>query len=95
MKLTNENFCLFVSHFPSSSGLNSLQIKIQESPSTSISSLSELSPLSSEIAVNSPSTSSSQSTTDLNEGVLTGAGKHHLGSRGFYKKTFPTAESNR
>lgn len=72
MEVTNEKLFSVVSHFHSSSGLNSLQIKIQESPSTSISSLSELSPLSSEIVVNSPSTSSSQSTTDLNDVVLTG-----------------------
>lgn len=61
-----------VSNFTFSSGVNSLQIKIQESPATSISSLSELSPLSSEIVVNSPSTSSSHSTADLNDGILTG-----------------------
>lgn len=57
--------------FRSSSTLNSLQIKIQSSPSTSVSSLSELSPISSEIVANSPSASSS-STVDLNDVILAG-----------------------
>lgn len=65
-------FSCCYSNFHFSSGLNSLQIKIQASPATSISSLSELSPLSSENVANSPSTSSSQSTTDLNDPILTG-----------------------
>lgn len=93
-KVTNENV-LF--SFPiNSSTLNSLQIKIQTSPSTSVSSLSELSPISSEIAVNSPSASSSQSTADLNDVVLAGKKlKLELGQHFIYLSKFDKRQSKK
>lgn len=72
MKVTNGINFSGLNASRSSSTLNSLQLKIQASPSTSVSSLSELSPLSSEIVANSPSASSSPSTADLNDVILTG-----------------------